>query len=429
MKRSQREAAARGSTHLLRLSLPAVRSNGSFEGADILAEAAAVPAMLLCQVYRGVMAWALTPADEHEGLFPPHAAAETRRLMEEVSFAEELRPALDVICELFGDPVGADPLRVADACMRIGEWADERGDAPGTALRFVQAAATCSPNNARLAYRAGAIARQRAKWDIAELWFRHSSTVGRRAHDWEAHARAYSGLGNSYYRQGRYVPAQREHLKALRVAKRHGMRDLQGNAYHDLFGVAIGLGNADKAEEFGKAAFNAYGASHRTVPALAHDIGYFWITQGQFHRALPVFLALLPHFQVPENRLRVLATLARAAGGAQERAAFQSAWAEAWSMAAELDESTALTTSLLEMAYGAVSLAEWALGSEAAGRALMRARQRGEVDVAAPAEELLTLIASMRGEAHVATVVSAAPQVDQFAADLVRSLRATAGVG
>ncbi len=98
-------------------------------------------------------------------------------------------------------------------------------------------------------------------------------------------------------------------------------------------------------------------------------------------------------------------------------------------MAAELDQSTALTTSLLEMAYGAVSLAEWALASEAAGRALMRARQRGEVDVVAPAEELLTLIANMRSEAHVATVVSAAPQVDKFAADLVRSLRATAGVG
>lgn len=429
MKRSQREAAACGSTHLLRLSLPAVRSNGCFEGADILAEAGAVPAILLCQVYRAVMAWALTPTAEHDGLYPPGAAAETRRRMAETSVPGELRPALEVVCELLDDPVGTDQQRLADACQVIGEWAEGSGDAPATALRFFQAAATCSPNNPRLAYRAGAVARQRAKWDIAELWFRHSSTVGRRAHDYEAHARAYSALGNSYYRQGRYVPAQREHLKALRVAKRHGMRDLQGNAYHDLFGVAIGLGNADKAEEFGRAAFNAYGAGHRTVPALAHDIGYFWITQGQFHRALPVFQALLPHFQVPENRLRVLATLARAAGGAQDPAAFQRAWSEAWSMAAELEQSTALTTSLLEMAYGAVSLAEWDLASEAAGRALLRAGKRGEVDVVAPAEELLATISRMRSGARVAPPVSPVPQADQFASDLVNSLRVTAGVG
>ncbi|HEX8273331.1 MAG TPA: tetratricopeptide repeat protein [Longimicrobiaceae bacterium] len=429
MKRSQREAAARGSTHLSRLSLPAVRSNGSFEGSDILAEAGAVPAILLCQVYRGVMGWALTPAAEHPGLFPPGAAAETRRLMREAPVPDELRPALETVCGLFDDPAGADPRGVAEACMRIGEWAERKGDAPATALRFVQAGASCSPNDPRLAYRAGYVARQRASWDLAELWFRHSSTVGRRAHDWEAHARAYSGLGNSYYRQGRYLPAQREHLKALRVAKRHGIRDLQGNAYHDLFGVAIGLQNAEKAEEFGKSAFNAYGAGHRMIPALAHDIAYFWITRGQFHRALPVFQALLPHFQQPENRLRVLATLARAAGGAQERQAFHGAWAEAWSMAAELEQSTALTTSLLEMAYGAVSLAEWALASEAAGQASSRARERGEVDVLVPAEELLARISDARTETQVVSDVSTVVQVDQFAADLVSSLRETAGVG
>ena len=422
MKRSQREAAARGSTHLARLSLPAVRSNGSFEGSDILAEAGAVPAILLCQVYRGVMSWALTPAGEHDGLFPPGAAAETRRLMRETQVPEELRPPLEALCELFDDPAGTDPHRAAEACMRVGQWAEQKGDAQATALRFAQAAATCSPNDASLAYRAGYVARRQAIWDVADLWFRHSSTVSRRVRDWTGHATAYLGLGNSFYRQGRYALAQREHLKALRVARRHGIRDLQGAALHNLFSVAVGLGNAEKAEEYGRAAFTAYGPGHRTVPALAHDIAYFWITRGQPRRALPVFQALLAHFRDSEDRLRVLATLARAAGGAHDRNTFQAAWNEVAAMAPDLEDTTALTTSLLELARGAASLAEWDLAEQAAARALSRAHARGEVDVVVPAEELLDSFSSRRRGATIEAPTIVQHEVDQFAKELATSL-------
>lgn len=431
MKRSEREAATRGSTHLLRLSLPAVRSNGSFEGADILAESAAVPAVLLCQVYRGVMAWALTSAAEHPGLFPAGAGEEGRRLLEASPVPAELRPALETACELLDDPVGADPKRVAEACARIGDWAERRGDAPATALRFMQAAATCSPNDARIAYRAGRIARQRANWDLAELWFRHSSTVGRRTHDWQAHATAYLGLGNAYYRQGRYTPARREHLKALRVAKRHGLREIQGMAFHDLFAVAIELRDYGRADEYGQAAFEAYGTRHPAIPALAHDIAYFWNTRGMYRQALPVFSALLPHFRDSAHYLSVLASLGRAAGGAADKGTFMSAWVAAWDLAPAMEGSAILVTSMLELAYGAAEVQEWHLADTAVRRAIDLARRRGETDVVVRGGQLLESIARSGPvplDPDVESTVAPRPleRRDRFVGELVASLQESA---
>jgi tetratricopeptide (TPR) repeat protein len=392
MKRSQREAAARGSTHLLRLSLPAVRSNGSFEGADILAEAGAVPAILLCQVYRGVMAWALTPAAEHEGLFPPHAAAETRRLMAEVPVAAELLPALEAVCDLLGDPAGADARRVAEACARIGEWAERKGDAPATALRFLQAAGTCLPNDAGMAYRAGSVARHQALWDVADLWFRHGVAVGRRTRDWEGHATAYLALGNSYTQRGRYASGKREHLKALRVSKRHGLRELQGKAYHDLLIVSIELREWLEAEGCAQKAFYAYGPTHPNVRVLAHDVAYLWNIRGYFLRALPVFRALLPHFDQPQARIRVLAGIGRAAGGASHREQFLSAWNEVQRITPAIERFPSVPASLLQITYGAAALQEWEIAERGGEYALRTALDRGEADIVAEAEQTLASI-------------------------------------
>lgn len=428
MKRSQREAAASGSSHLLRLSLPAVRSNGPFEGADILGEAGSVPAILLCQVYRVVMAWALTPAAEHDGLFPPSAAAETRRLMEEVTLPEGLRPALDAICRLAADPVGADARRVAEACAHVGEWAERKGDAPATALRFLQAAATCSPNDPRLAYRAGYIARRGAVWDVAELWFRHSSTVGRRIRDWEAHATAYLALGNNYYYQGKYSRAKREHTKALRVSKRHGLRELQGRAYHDLMGMAILTGEDRAVEPYAERALQAYGARHANVPLLAHDVAYFWHTHGQFARALRVYRALLPHVSQPTSRLMVLGSIGREAGECGYREIFAEAWQHLWDLIPSIESVTAVPPALVQVAHGAIRLEEWDLAESAVNYALEIAHSRGESDVVSEAEHLLSLSRERSAALRTrrAPHANAEPTAESLANELVSSLEATA---
>jgi tetratricopeptide (TPR) repeat protein len=431
MKRSQREAAMRGSTHLLRLSLPAVRSNGSFEGADILGEDGAVPASVLYPAYRSVMAWALTPAAEHPGLFPAGASDETRRLMAAAEVPRELDPALQTLCEMLDDPAGADASRVSEACMRIGEWAERLGSAPATALRFLQAAATCSPNDARVAYRAGCAARKRASWDLAELWFRHSCAVGRRGRNWSAHATAYLALGNSYYQQGRYLPARREHFKALRVSTRHGLRELQGRAYHDLLAVASEMGEVENAESYARKALHAYGPKHPNVPPLAHDIAYFWMTQGFFRRALPVFSALLAHFVVPQERIRTLGSICRAAGGGGQEEAFRAAWAELWYLAPRLEQAPALASSLLQATYGAMSLQDWSLAQGGAEYAHRIAIARGEIAVIADAEHSLSLIrAQDASTVETDTSIAKLPSedADSLADEFVAALQTTGTV-
>ncbi len=427
MKRSRRDAAARGSSHLARLSLPAFRPPEPFEGSEILREIPEAPAFLLCQAYRSVMAWALVPAAEREGMFAPGAADAVRERVRGTPMADGMRVALEVVCNLLADPAGADPRRVSAACVSVAEWAEERGSAPSTSIRFMQAAATCASDDSRLAYRAGCVARKQAVWETAELWFRHAISVGRRNHDWEAHATAYLGLGNNYYNQGRYAPARREHMKALRVSRRHGLRELQGRAYHDLLAMAIMTGDAAAAETFGPRAFYAYGPTHENVPLLAQDIAYFWITQGEFGRALRVYQALRPHLRQSDGRVRGLGVLGRAAGECARPDVFEDAWAELWRMAPAAENSSALSPSLLQLAHGAVRLGDWDRAEQAARYALRVAGPRGETDVIAEAEELLTVVRD-RSPVPVlhAPEAPGSGEAETLASDLVASLEACA---
>lgn len=427
MKRSKSGAA--GSPHLSRLSLPAVHPTEPFVGAAIVGELPPARALLFCEAYRCVASWAAAKPGERAGLFSAGAAERVRGVLERTpGLTPEVRGALETVCDLLADPGAMTEERAADACLRIAEWA-EAHQAPESAFRFVQAAATCAGMDARVAYRAGCMARQRGIWPVAELWFRHAVAAGRRARDWEGHARGYLGLGHSYLRQGRYPAARREHAKTLRVSRRHGFREIQGKALHDLFVVAVESRDPGKAQEHARGAFRAYGADHPAIPALAHDVAYFWMSQGHHRRAAPVFRALLPHFHGSENHLRTAASLARAAAGAGDRATFERAWADAWTLMPGYEGTAACTTSLLELAHAAAISAEWDRAEEAATRARRQSAHRCEADVVENADRLLDSVLRKR-------VLPAAPgscealgtgeDADALVAELVRALEESA---
>ncbi|HET6228925.1 MAG TPA: hypothetical protein VFE05_02535, partial [Longimicrobiaceae bacterium] len=207
------------------------------------------------------------------------------------------------------------------------------------------------------------------------------------------------------------------------AARRHGMRDIQGRALHDLFGIAVETGQTTEAQDLARAAFRAYGPAHRRLQALANDLAYFWVTRGLFAPALAVFQAIAPHMGTLNDRMVAQANLARAAGGAGDRTAFEQAWEEAWSLAHEPETQAGAASALLDLGHGAMSLQEWTRAERAAEAARQIATQREQAKILLTAESVLDAARARKGLAQTAAALADSEEsADTLAADLVRSL-------
>jgi tetratricopeptide (TPR) repeat protein len=277
----------------------------------------------------------------------------------------------------------------------------------------------------------GRIARGRGEIARAETWFRHTIMISRQTGDWESYGVAYLALGNLARDRGNFPAAHRMHIKALRSGKRKGLTEIVGLASHELFVIATETGRLEHAEHYARQAFRAYSPQHRLLPALAHDIAYYWMNQGHFARAQPVFEALQPLLPRPRNQLLVRAHGLRAAGGAGDREQFRKNWNEAMKLAREPEVLKVLADALLEMARGATSLGEWDRAEQVAERALAVATERGEAAVMLRAEGILESIRSGRSveKAVAARGGRASEQADALANEMVRSLESRAVVG
>ena len=172
-----------------------------------------------------------------------------------------------------------------------------------------------------------------------------------------------------------------------------------------------------------RAAYRAYGPHHPRLPLLAHDLAHDWMLQGRFAPALQVFQALLPKFHDPAERVPALADLARAAGGAADRGAFERAWDELWPLAHERAGEAVAARALLDLAHGAASLGEWTRAETAAGESRQMAERRGEGKVAAEAESVLESVRAKRAvESTLARSPEGEEEAEGFAGDLVRVL-------
>jgi tetratricopeptide (TPR) repeat protein len=390
---------------------------------EILREVTGETGVLLWQAYRNVMFWATAEPGDRGTLFSPDAAQ--RRLAE--LLAADLPAAivdpLAAVGHMLGAPTATSGDSIAEACRTIAEWAEnQKHDA--TALAFTQAAALASPRNAALALAVGRIARERNELPRAETWYRHAIMIARQIGDWSVYGRAYLSLGNMARQRGNFPAAHRMHIKALRSAKRKGLSGIVGESSHDLFVIATEMGRSEQAEHYARQAFRAYGAEHELLPDLAHDIAYYWMEQGYFARALPVFEALEPLFPDLKRRLGLRANVIRAAGAAGDRELFRKMWNETIKLTRESDASPAVADSLLEMARGAASLGEWDRAEQVAERAVAAASERGQAAVVVRAESVLASIRNGRSveKAIAARAGRTSDQADALANEMVRSL-------
>ncbi|HEU4885268.1 MAG TPA: hypothetical protein VFT45_23605 [Longimicrobium sp.] len=388
-------------------------------GIGILDEVPGDLGVLLWRSVRNVNVWAATPAPSRGALFSEGAADVREADLSHVEVEPEIVAPLSVMVRLLESPAGMDVGRVVNACRRISVWAEQRG-ALATALEFMQAAALAAPQVAALAYAVGRLARRRAEYDRAESWYGRAIVQARRSADWRTYALGYSGLGTLNTQKGNFPVARRAQMRGLRAALRHDLTDLQGIAFHDLFGTYVETGAGAEATTFAARAFQAYGPDHPFVPRLAYDVAYHWGLEGYFDESLRVSQALEHCFEAPAENALVLGLIARAAGGSGRGDVFDDARRKVDAVLAGGVGHDAAARALLGVSYGAASLQRWELAEQAAQQALQIANERREGRVVMAAESAL---AFARTRPEPRSPVEAKEAQSVLAGDFVEALR------
>jgi tetratricopeptide (TPR) repeat protein len=402
-----------------------VHGNETLEGTELLEEYTGAAGLALWQSMRDVTLWAGAREPEQRGdLF--HAGAYEKRVaeIEAGGLDAAVDAPLHVLARICREPAAMTEEEVLSACRDISTWAEQR-EKLGTAISFAQAGALAAPANAAAGFRVGQLARRKAEYARAESWFRRVIGLGRQAKDWASYAEAFMGLGNLYLQRGNAPAARRFHIRALRAARRHGMRDIQGRVLHDLFVIAVNGASPEEALDYARQSFKAYGPGHHRLPVLAHDLAYFWMQRGRFPQALSVFQALVPLMAEPTERMQTVADMGRAAGGAGNRGLFDEAWNDVWSYAGDWHTRPTAAQALLDLARGAASLKDWTRAERAATTARDVAQRREEARVAIEAESLLESVARKRNLEVVTAPEGGeqeAAESDALSADLLRTL-------
>jgi len=383
--------------------------------AEVLDEFPDEPALLLWQTCRSVLLWG--QAGPRLRLFAPGAAELRLKRLEAAALGDELRAPLALLAGLLENRRVVDVPRVVEACGEVARWAEGRGKL-ATALTFAQAAAVADAEDASLAVAVGRLARMRAEYERAESWFEHAIVVARLTRDWQAYAGACAELGSLHVQKGGFPKARLYHQRCLRAARRHSLHEMEGAALHNLFGIEIECGNGSQAEEYAEAALSACPAASPALLGLALDVATNWTLSGRFAEALAVAGAALPLAAAAPVRLRVLADLARAAGGADAPDVFEQAWSEAWTLLREKSAQSDAPGVLLDLAYGAAYMGELKRAERAARKALEFAVQRKQQEVVERAGSLISAlqadgrIAKPRGQPSTAPVRLAARFVE-----------------
>lgn len=406
---------------------PLTIPGGEVAGTEIVSELPPELALTVWQTLRSVLLWAAEHPAHRGGLFEPSAMEQWELELLEGTFDPDLRFPLAVIVGELSDAERATPQALARACLCVTEWGLAH-NAVRTALGFTEAAALCWPDHPRYAWMAGRMLRAHGRLREAELWIKRSVRVAASMGDWETQTLGLNSLGNVFYEAGNYREARRAQLQALRGTRKYGFREREGEVLHDLFVVTWYLGDAERAEEYARNAFEIYKAGHARLPALAHDVAFSWVERGHYSRALTILRELPDYFREPRERIRVLASAARAAGGCGNAAAFARISKEMWQIVEHLETTQGVAVALVELALGATSLGKWDAAERALDRAMQIAALRPEPDVLVRAEAALASVRQQRGADPDRNKLDLRPlpRLDALASGFVTSLQATA---
>ncbi|HET7321406.1 MAG TPA: tetratricopeptide repeat protein [Longimicrobiaceae bacterium] len=274
MARRRKPAPPRKTDRRWHIPPPLVHGPEPLEGGSVLEELQGPLAVVLWQAMRDVRLWTEAAPEERAALFAAGAGAGWGRAARTLAPEPSMRTALKVLAGVSASPTEVEEPALAKASREIAEWAEEHG-APRTALAYQQNAALSAPADpeaalaaARLAVRAGDDAR-------AEVWFRRTVGLARQAREWRLYAQAFRGLGTLYRSRGNLPGAHRFFIRALRGARRGGLRLEQAAALHELFALSAQAGRAAEADRYGRMALESYGPRAPEFETLTAEMEAF----------------------------------------------------------------------------------------------------------------------------------------------------------
>lgn len=283
---------------------------------EILGEIPDTLGLVLWQYLRHLRDWADASPEARIALFssatPLWVAAKRK---EARALAGELTEALGVFASLVDGPTAVSASAVADACVRVVEWALAR-DHVQTAVEWAEVAALIDPENPGLANLAGRVTRNADLYDRSEAWFRRGIGYARLMDDKVELTRAHLGYGTLCKLLGRVRCARRHLNSGSQLARKHGPPWLAAGAQHDLLTVLTLWGLYTDAEQRARRALALYPKSHPRLPLFAADVALLLVLERRFAAAVRVLRGVLRLIREPAPRAVVLALTARALAGA-----------------------------------------------------------------------------------------------------------------
>lgn len=379
--------------------------------------------LLLWKTVRSIRLWAELPPERRSAAFTGRAHADRLDAIAALAIDPDLRESMETAASvLSGRDLHLEA--VVTACRLIASWADQRA-ALGTALEFTQAAAMLMPTDAELVHTVAWLARRRGEFARAESWYRQAIAVARRTHDWISLAGSYLGLGATFLQRGSHSAARLTLVRGVRAATRHSLWEERALLSHELARVAMTTDRPAEAVRSGRAALEAYGAAHPRLPALAADLGVYWVRAGHYEEGGRVLFAMDPAPLDPPERLARASALALASASAGDVVAFDAAWREADELlrSPSLGRETAIAW--LDLARAAAAVGDAERARTAVERASRSAEVRGETALRGEADDLLRRLSEE--SAPLALEVRKAPrELRRLAEDLSSAFTSSA---
>jgi tetratricopeptide (TPR) repeat protein len=302
-------------------------------------------APMLTRLLRGLSRWA-------EGSYP------VRFQRPGLFRCRPLREAVSCL-QLYLRSPGTSELRAqaAEEC-RAAATCLERHGALRTATAFAEAACALEPHESSHALAVGRLACVQERGGAGTwAWCRWAAYLARRAGDANALSTAFTYMGEVADQEDRHALAGRLFHLARSIARRHALKDQEGEALVALGLMRYPLGHTTEALDHFRTAVDAFGPGSRRLAMAGLRIGECWLEAGEHQGAAALLLAVIPHATGRET-LRAAALAARATGAMRWREDFEATWNAAWQLSAQAD-ARGQVAALLQLARGAASLDEW----------------------------------------------------------------------